>query len=238
MRYTIDKQQREFFQKNGTIEFEGVFTLDQISALNKAIDQTLAVRCQVPLEKVPKCTPEQMFLAGRDLWRDNIDLRKFDTHERLTEIVSELVEQHPFRLGYDQLFPNHTVSKLKPKLQWTQETNSQYNRFLNQSASIDEVSCFDGILCGVLLPLTESPASENSLFSAKPGNAVFFQPQIPISFDYLLQHFDQRFFLIVYAQMNATYSSEKKDPHKHLLKHLGYRHGERLMDKYHLVVAR
>lgn len=245
MKYVVDKEHRDFFRKEGKIEFADIFTSDQLALVNEAIDQALAARCSIPRPKLSTCPAEQLFLAGRDLWREKEELRKFITHGRLTETVGELIEQRPFRIGYDQLFP-----ACPPRI-----FDNIYTQYLNQTASLDEISCIEGIACGVMIPLNNpvkphTPETADAatppiakppsiaIFSSRPGNAVFFQSHIPIEWMRLLTYTGQRYLLISYAQMNATYRLQMRDPHTQALKRLDYRFGDRLSDKFHLVVAR
>lgn len=231
MRYAVDKQHRDFFRKTGYIELEGLFPSAQRLTLNESIDNSLAVRCNIPLDKVSLCPAEQQFLAGRDLWRDTHEVRKLMLHGSLSELVEELIEERAMRIGYDQLFP------ILPKRQ----TENVYSHYLKQSGSLIDISPISGLLCGILIPLSpeemgeEAPTTTN-LFACKPGNAVFFQPQVALPFDTLFSLPRQRYLLCVYAQSNATYMLQSRDPHTHAWKRLGYRVGERLNDKFHPLV--
>ncbi len=225
MRFAVDKNHRDFFQKEGIIEFEGIFTPEQVAALNQGVDQVLSVRC--PKER----SYEKLFMAGRDLWRDNEELRKFVIHGRLTDTVAELVEQRPLRLAYDQLFPACPARVV----------DNVYTQFLKQQGSLADVSCIEGILCGVMIPLgqgQENEIEEGNIFSSQLGNAIFFQGTKSISFEQMLKHTGQRFLLVAYASTGAIYRHQERDPHTQALKRLGYRFGERLSDKFHLIVAR
>lgn len=242
MRYVVDKEHRDFFQKEGKIEFEGIFTLEQLAVVNKAIDQALAARCLVTEDKLLKCSSEQLFTAGRDLWRDQEELRKFITHGRLTETVVELVEQRPLRIAYDQLLP-----ACPPRI-----FDNVYTRYLSHPGSLNDVSCIEGIVCGVMILLNNTVLNDQvtsvtdftdapgvlDVFPSKSGNAVFFQSSKPIDWERLLKHTGQRFLLVSYAEMNAFYKLQERDPHTQALKRLDYRFGERLSDRFHLVVAR
>lgn len=241
MKYVVDKEHRSFFQKEGKIEFDGIFTIEQLAFLNEAIDQALVAKSSPQQSKLTKCSEEQLFMAGRDLWRDQEELRKFITHGRLTETVAELVEQRPLRIAYDQFFPACPARLF----------DNAYIQFLRQSGSLNDVSCIEGIICGVMIPLNKpvktieppvtdinTPSENLDVFSSQMGNAVFFQSSKPIDWEHLLKHTGQRYLLVAYAELNATYRLQVRDPHTQLLKRLDYRFGDRLNDKFHLVVAR
>ncbi len=50
MKFAITKDHRNFFQKHGWIEFEGLLSDDQLKTANQAIDQALAARLSVTPE--------------------------------------------------------------------------------------------------------------------------------------------------------------------------------------------
>lgn len=249
MKYTIDKEHRIFFQKNGSVELEDLLSAEHLSSLNAALNQALAIRCSVLPDQLNRCSSERLFLAGRDLWRTDPEMRKWVSHFRFAEIAGELLEQRTLRLGYDQLLPSRIQSK------YDHPEESVYVKFLQTQGSLNSISCLQGILCGLILPLTppvevkkvdvatqptELSVTDQTidLFSRCPGNAVFFCPDKVIDFQKIYSHLGQRYLLIVYTQSNATYRIQIGDPHTHMLKRLGYSVGDRLNDKFHPIVLR
>ncbi len=241
MKFATAKEHRDFFQKQGWIEFEGFISNDQLALTNQAIDQVLSERLNVSLDRLRLLPSEQFYVQGRDLWRSNPTLRKFVTQMRFAEIAADLIEKKPLRLGYDQLFParqQHT--------QFSKATPQVYSCFLEQTASLESVSCLKGVICGLVLALSskqEESADQVSsegidVFPSQPGNAIFFQPSVPVKWNNLYAHLGQRFYLVVYTQASAHYQSQPQDPHTHALKRLGYVFNDKLGDKLHPIVYR
>jgi hypothetical protein len=79
MKLALEGQQQEYYRRFGFLEFEGLVTQRQVQELNSAIDVVLSKR----LGKNPATLAEQpeaaLFMAGRDLWRDSDEIKKFVT---------------------------------------------------------------------------------------------------------------------------------------------------------------
>lgn len=240
MKFAILKEQRDYFQKQGWIEFEDILSPDQLIQFNQSIDRGLAKRAACPLDKVEYLSAEQQFQYGRDLWRTDEQLKKMVCLSRFAELGSELVEKRPIRLGYDQIFPS------RPEGLALKQGQSVYGQFLNQVTSLEQISCVDQLLFGLMICLT--PQTEESIsdatyegvnvFPMQPGHAIFFQPQAQIHLSHLYRYPGQRFYLIVYTQTNAHYYLQPQDPHTYDLKHLGYIFYDLLKDKLNPVVLR
>ncbi len=243
MKLAIAKEHRDFFQKQGFIEFEDFLSQNDLILFDRAINQALSQRIKTFQEKGEQVASEQLFLRGRDLWRSDEELRTLVCQSRFARIVSELIEKKPLRLGYDQLFPSLYPTSLR------KASSSIYTGFIQQTTTLNEISCLQGIVCGLMLALFASnPENQEmgqvkesegvDIFPHRPGQVIFFQPHIPINLTYLYQHSGQRFLLIVYTQSLACYQLQVQDPHTHFLKHLGYIFNDRLSDKLNPIVYR
>jgi len=159
--------------------------------------------------------------TGRDLWRGSSSLKRVFLQKGLAGIASDLIECRPLRFGYDQY--------LTP-------TSS----FLPESpCSLLDISSFQGVLCGMILCLTqpkESFAVESSVFPQKAGNAIFFAPDFPIAFPTLKRLDGASYILLVYVQKSAVYCKQSRDPHGNELKQFGYDFGDRLKDSLNPIV--
>lgn len=245
MKFATAKEHRDFFQKYGWIEFEELLSQDQLALANQAINQTLMDRLNVSAEKLPLLSSEKIYLQGRDLWRSHPFLQKLVTQLRFAEIVSELIEKRPLRLGYDQLFST------SHQLPFASETSTVYTHFLENTASLEAVSCLQGVIGGLVLalgkkehvlaekePLTKDAIEGIDIFPSQSGNVIFFQPHVPVNWSRLYEHPEQRFYLIVYTMSVAHYQLQPQDPHTHALKRLGYVFNDKLNDKLHPIVYR
>jgi hypothetical protein len=238
MKFATSKEHRDFFQKNGWIEFEDFISNEQLALVNQAIDQVLAERLKTSSDRLHSFSAEQFYLHGHDLWRSHPVLQKLATQKRLAEIAAELIEKRTLRLGYDQLFP--CASKLQANVQ------NVYMKFLGQTANLQAVSSIQEVSCGLLISLDqgeeeggeEISSDEPDIFPRKPGHVIFFQPGLDIRWEKIFQHPEQRFYLLVYTQAVAHYQLQPGDPHTHSLKRLGYVFTDRLNDKLHPIVYR
>lgn len=231
MKLAIDANHRDFYQKNQLIEFEGFLTPAKTSEILLHVENSIKSKisnARIPIQKV---LPEQFFDSGRDLWRIDDYLKKIESTSQIPEIVSELVEERPVRLGYDQYYP----AIEKPKLLSPQP----YHRFLQNAATLSEFSCIDGLLGAFMICLKGDGVPQDlSVFSRTPGNAVFFSPTCPIPFPDLYQRPDHRYLMIVYTELNASYQFNGEVPHSHEFKHLGYGFGDKLNDRWNPIVYR
>lgn len=95
MKYIVDNRHREFFAKNGWIEFEEIFPISATGKLLEAARGVVKSRTRV---KNP-----DVLLHGHDIWRENSVVKNATCSRTLAEIASELTETKPLRLSYDQL---------------------------------------------------------------------------------------------------------------------------------------
>lgn len=235
MKNAIAKEHRDFYKKNGWIEFENILTVDQLNLLNQSIDKVLSERMKVPEDKIFAVTSESAFQNGRDLWRASESLRKLVCLPKIGEIVSELIELKPLRLGYDQYLPPISPNKI---LQ-----SPSYNKFLEDQYDLENMSSIKGLVAGLIICLNsakEEATVENSLdiFPNILGHLTIFNPQIPFNFASLSAHPFQRYYLMVYAQSSSYYYQQPNDPHTHNLKKYGYVYNDKLSDKLNPIVYR
>ena len=242
MKFTTAKEHRDFFLKNGWIEFEGLLSLKQTSEVNQAIDAVLAKRLPITKRKIQESC-EMMFAEGFDLWRADSLLQKIATQMRFCELAASLIEKKILRLAYDQLLPFYQENQILEKKQ----TNGNYFNFTSHTRSLEEISCVNRLACALMLSLNDldlnlttqdEPVAGIDVFPRKAGNVIFFRPNIPIHWNYLHERQGERFLLIVYAEQTAYYQLQEQDPHTHAFKRLGYVFNDKLSDKLHPIVFR
>ncbi|MFI0435458.1 MAG: hypothetical protein ACH350_07025 [Parachlamydiaceae bacterium] len=241
MKFSTAKEHRDFFQKHGWIEFEGIVPHDQLAIIQKAMDDVLAQRLSVAPERLSILSSEKLYVDGHDLWRSNSFLQRFVSQVRFAEIASELIEAKPLRLGCDQFFPSR---QQKP---FSEESRHIYSRFLEETAPLQLLSCLKGIACGVMICLGGKGEGERSevastegvdIFPSSPGHVIFFQPNALVNWNQFYSHLGQKFYLVVYTFVHANYQLEPRDPHTHFLKRFGYILNDKLNDKLHPIIYR
>lgn len=230
MNFAVDGRHRDFFRKSRWIEFDELLSPQQLEIINREIKPVLASRLKTPLTYLPAFAVDKFFEKGRDLWRGAPSLKKILLSKPLAEAASELIEQKPLRFGYDQLFPS---------LNNIQNENQTYALLLRTQPTLQEISCIQGVLCGLMLCLKADPqkaTSEDSkekpttVFSKTAGNGVIFSPELPIPFEELAAMNDSLYLLLVYTNAKAVYRMEERDPHVSDFKSLGYNFGDKLSD--------
>jgi hypothetical protein len=93
MEFTIHGFHRAFFQLNGWLQLDELVSPAELEGLT--------------------LTP------GYDLWRHNPSVRKIVLRRRFADLVSQLIDVHPLRLGYDQYLPANTTPTFSPAIQGT-----------------------------------------------------------------------------------------------------------------------
>lgn len=249
MKFSVASEHRQYFQKHLSIEFEGLLTQEQLTTLQTACGATLATRLETRPGRLKDKSADQIFSAGRDLWRSDDQIKKAVTQRLLAEIASELIERKPLRLGYDQFFP------FPVQMQNFVSTESPFTDFLQQQPTIKEISCINNILCGLVLclsgakgkeildvaPMNESPTlliPPVNIFPKIAGHGVFFHPDARLDLYQLLERPSQDYLMIIYTQARSQYTLQESDLNTHALKRLGYVFGDRLSDKLNPIVYR
>jgi hypothetical protein len=235
MRWNLSSQQKDFFQKQQMIEFDELLTETQTTSLAESCHRALGANLGVAPTEVSKKSPEEIFTHGRDLSRQEPLIRKIVTNPHIAEIAAELTHQPLLKLAYDQVL-SFTLS---PKSD--QNTQSPFVSLLESPPSLQEMSCFQDILCGLLICLSNEKNEKNdslSPFSCKPGSGVFFTPTLRLSLDQLYGDHEALYLLIAYASPRSVYIFQPSDPNTHNLKKLGYVFGDRLSEKFHPTVYR
>lgn len=236
MKLSTAKEHRDFFQKNGWIEFDEFISQERLEQSHKALEQVLADRLKASPETLRLMPSEKLFLQGRDVWRSHPILHKLATHVRFAEIASELIGKKPLRLGYDQF--------LFSPIEGNHVNGSRF--FLATPASLEMVSCIKEVECGLICALDDVKRNEDEevitegadIFPRKRGNAIYFKPDLMVNWRRLDAHLGQAFYMVVYTSAVSFYILQPQDLHTHSLKRLGYFFNDRLNDKLHPIVFR
>lgn len=239
IKLAIAKEHRQYFEKHQFLELEGILSESQANLLRRDIRGAMSK--YVSLNK--QVEAENFFAAGRDLWRKNKSVAKVAKEKTLAAIAAELMRVKFLRLAYDQYlpaFPEETNSLAKS----FSDADSGYVCFLQKKNTLQELSCIQGLVCGLIICLSssqnleEEQANEDAPFPKKAGNVVFFSGQKVIDFSELEKRAGQEFILIAYADKSAVYAYNENDSHLHAFKQLGYVFGDRLNDTLNPVLFR
>lgn len=160
MKFATAKEHRDFFQKQGWIEFEDLFSLSQCVTIDEAILEIVNRRMLASKHKL--ISSESFFQFGFDVWRDNPELKKWVMSSRLLDIIADLLNQETLRLGFDQFFSFISKNPLQ---------ESYSSEFIQHNLSLKEFSCVHGICGGVMIALNSHASSNDITESSSLNNA-------------------------------------------------------------------
>lgn len=216
MKFAVDSAHRDFFKNNLAIEFQEFFPVEQLHHIREHIKNVLSERLKEKGIAYAKATGEELYMAGRDMWRGSGDLRKFIVQSKLADIAADLTEERQVRLGYDQYLP------LPP-----------HPKLLSAELTLESASCIRGVLCGVMIGLQDTSEAKSPIFPQKAGNVVYFHPTAPLAFSAGTEA-----LMIVYTHAKALYVLQPNDPQTHAFKRQGYVFGDSLKDKLNPILKR
>jgi hypothetical protein len=213
MRFKVTGDHRKVLEKQKFIEFEDVFSSDQIEEAAQHVDKVLGKRTRQLID-TQSC--QELFHIGRDLWRDDPVLENFICNRGIAQLAAQLFQQKTLHLAFDQAlrttvrpgFPNATPATLQ-------------NR-----------SCVQPLAGAVLIRLS-GEAHPLSMLPKKRENAVLIAPNLILPWEIFFQEPQSSYLLIAYAPAKALYICEKNDPNLHFLKKLGYVFGDNLNTSHH-----
>lgn len=218
MKFAVGKEHKAFFEKHKLLELEGVFSSDEVSLLNDEVIRVLSRRGST-------MSPEQDYEAGRDLWRESEAVRKKICSRRIVELLYQLTEKRPIRLGFDQYFPEIDADE--------QERGGNYAGLLRSSYSLQEMCSIQGVIGGFCLALKGSSSQdseEDSPFPSQKGNVSFLHPERVMHYPSSSKGRGGRYYLVVYSSSNSLYIRNRNDPLSGTFIQLGYSSGDRLVD--------
>ena len=202
MKYELLDSFFQFFSEHGMIEFESIFSKQDLNLLSSLIQSSLS--------KPPRQDPWQM---GHNLWKKQSEIKKILFKSPVGEIASFLYKKKPIRLGYTQIISTHHSSP-----------------FPNPH-TLEEISSITPIVGGALLCLSSSieqveKTATPNLSLPQSGRAFFFSSKTPIPFPDLYAHKDLLCILFCFVSTGARYKLNPLDIHTHALKRSGYAFGD------------
>jgi hypothetical protein len=228
MHFALARQHLDFFHQHHYIEFEDLLSLAETQTLNQELIKILEICHHITPDNLTKTDLKSLYLSGYDMWRCSSTIKKFILRPQFAEIASNLTKVRPLRIAFDQFFSSCDAS----------------DPLFKKPITLHEMSCIQGIVCGCLLQLSSSKQNSSETSEGfipipkKAGSGIFFSPDLPLSFDYLIHTSNMQQLLIVYAEDKSLYTYLETDPHTHTLKKLGYVFGDRLKNATHPILFR
>lgn len=225
MRFATSSEHRDFFTKKGYIEFDDLLSEEEADKLKELGRAILGRRLAASPTEVMRKSSLGLFMAGRDVWREEAQIKALFFKSRLSEIASSLFKTVPLRLAYDQ---------------WI-ETGHVHDFPFSHPASLQDVSSFQSLVGGLIIQLSDQPAKAApsihlSPLPQKKGSGVYFASRISLALDKLFQLPGQTLYLLAFCPKKTLYILDKKDPHTHLLKKEGYVFGDQLKSPRHPLI--
>ena len=100
MRFAPAPDHLTFFYKHHFIEFEELFSKEKTRILLDSSIKGMEKRCALSEKDFSKLSFEKRFEAGRDLWRDDEQVKKFTLSSHLAEIAAHLTKKRQLRLAF------------------------------------------------------------------------------------------------------------------------------------------
>lgn len=147
-KFALAKEHREFYAHHHYIEFEELLSKEDSEILRKKTEEILTAR--IKPASLASRTAHELYLAGRDLWRDDLILQKIVFKRTLSEVAAALFKQSFLRVAFDQyqdeIFP----------------------------LSLQQMSCLTPLVGALALPLDEKNEGKGIYFSStKPLSLPF-----------------------------------------------------------------
>ncbi|MBS0607243.1 MAG: hypothetical protein KF898_06105 [Parachlamydiales bacterium] len=226
MRFALNSDHKDFYSKNGFIEFEDFLDANSVAALQKEIDTTLCARLKTSSIRMAELPRSAIFDSGFDLWRDNATLKHTLFKATFSEIAAQLFQAPLLRIAFDQYLDTGTGSESP----------------LSTSLSLNDLSCANPLSGALILRLSELPVDpcdpQTCPIPSKAGSAIFLSPDKVIPWKDLFSQKDLRLMILAYGFKKTFYRLCKNDPHTHQWKKLGYVFGDLLKDNLHPILFR
>ena len=218
MRFSLPDSYFEFFLRHQILEIENLMTSQDAETLCEKTEALLLKHLhQKPLNLASNL---ELWKAGKDLWKEDPEIKKILFRLQLGELSHVLVTQRPIRLAYTQgLF-----------------TGDKQDSLFSETENVQNISCMGPLLGGVLLCLdTPSEQEEVQLLpdlkTLAKARAFFFSGEYAIPFAELFKQKRLKMILLCFAPGKIRYKLEPKDPHTHELKKSGYGFGDLLKEE-------
>lgn len=226
MRFALNSDHKDYYAKNGFIEFEEFLDANSVAALQKEIDATLCARLKTSSIRMAELPRKAIFESGFDLWRDNASIKQTLFKTTFTEIAAQLFQANLLRAAFDQYI----------------DTGPGTDSPLTAPLSLNDFSCANPLSGAFIIRLSETPIDpcdpQVCPVPSKAGSAIFLSPDKVIPWSELFSQKDLRILILAYGSKRTFYRLEKNDPHTHLWKRLGYVFGDLLKDNLHPVLFR
>jgi hypothetical protein len=105
MQTLVTSQQISHFSLFGWIEFEKFLSVEICASIQSAILDIITERLQTDVKKLSRYDQKQLYLRGRDIWRNSPMLQQIFCNKRCSATAANLTNKNPLLLAFDQWIP-------------------------------------------------------------------------------------------------------------------------------------
>src|SRR5262249_32809588 len=110
MKFVLDTNHLDFFEKNNFIEFDGLLSSQELLDIQQYLPKALAKSMHSGLLIEP-LNLDKLLALGHDLWRMDPLFNKMAKKKSWAELAAQLIKRKPVRLGFDQLLPGASLAE-------------------------------------------------------------------------------------------------------------------------------
>lgn len=232
MKFAIEGNQKFFFDNEGWIEFVGLLSQDQCEMTKEAVDRCLGRRLGRSANDLSDLSLSRLYCQGRDIWREEVQVKKAVCHSAIAEVAAELLEVRPLRLAFTQLL----AAPVDPSLEGA--LGSVAVPCLEGECHLGRVGPVQGVCGALLLCLDPSQSELPKPFPGEAGAGTFLSVKQTVDFSPLQSAKGGAYLLVVYSQKSSVYVERSADPLTYCFKEQGYGYGDRLKDSTHPLLCR
>ena len=224
MRYCLDHDETNCFEKNGFVLLKELFSSDKVQKVLASYQSFFREHKDV-LEYQKREARGGMIPSfyARDSALHSQELRRLLFSKAIGHIAGHLSMKKKLRYGGDWLWQGN-------KMPWSAS---------EEPFSLESCFCVKPIAIACLIALTDGSPQEKPFLPEKAGDALFFSSHLVYPWNDLKENgAGQKFLLMVYAEEDAAYMPNPLDPHTHDLKRVGYVFHDRLKETTHPHIIR
>ncbi|MBM3207195.1 MAG: hypothetical protein FJZ57_01125 [Chlamydiae bacterium] len=212
MKFTLAQEHIDHFNKTGAIEFYDLFSEKECQTLLNHADSILTQRVNpTPRNPLHLASNENLYLNGKNLWKDGFETKKLCLKKQLADIAFHLFRKKHIRLAFDQYVRTGTLQDCPFK----------------DNLTIQDISSIRPTIGGVFILLEDYPFSfENPLIPKKAGNVIFAADNVLLPLKELFTEKNVFMLMIGFSSGKPLYCLEMNDPHTHSLKKDGIVFGD------------
>ena len=154
---------------------------------------------------------ENLYLNGKNLWKDGLEIKRLCLKKQLAEIALRLFRKKHLRLAFDQLIRTGTLQDCPFK----------------ENFNIQDISSIRPTIGSVFILLEDYPMSfDNPVIPKKAGNVIFASDTVLLPLKEIFLEKNLSILIIAFSSGKPLYCLQSNDPHTHSHKKEGVVFGD------------